>query len=384
MKDSITILFISHYASMYGSNRSLLQLIISLKSKYHIHPLILLREKGEICNFLEEFKIPYIISHYYWWVFETNKPYNRLHEILKQARNYFRVKQILNKLSGLKIDLVYSNSITVNIGALIGRKLGCKHIWHIRENMKQFSFKFTIGDKIAKRYFSWYTDKVITISDFITDSYKNIISQNKLTRIYNGIEAPIQLRKSNVPSDLINICIIGVISENKNQLDAVKTINLLVNKYKVNNIQLHIIGTSKKDYQQQVKAYIQENNLEEYIRIKGHQENIYSILSQMNIGLMCSRDEAFGRVTIEYMLNRMPVIASNSGANPELIQPGQNGELYEIYHPEDLAEKIYQFVFNTEKIEQYGAYAQRYAIENFSSGKNTDSIYKVIEEVFSK
>jgi glycosyltransferase involved in cell wall biosynthesis len=47
----------------------------------------------------------------------------------------------------------------------------------------------------------------------------------------------------------------------------------------------------------------------------------------MNIGLMCSRDEAFGRVTIEFMLHKMPVIASNSGANPELVINRINGDI---------------------------------------------------------
>ena len=123
--------------------------------------------------------------------------------------------------------------------------------------------------------------------------------------------------------------------------------------------------------------------LETYISFLGYQDDIYSILQNMNIGLMCSRDEAFGRVTIEYMQNRLPVIASNAGANPELIQANKNGFLYEIYNPDDLTNKILFFLENPEKLEQIGQYAQQYALENFSSEKNTREIYQLIQKTIN-
>ena len=104
----------------------------------------------------------------------------------------------------------------------------------------------------------------------------------------------------------------------------------------------------------------------------------------MNLGLVCARDEAFGRVTIEMMYHRTPVIASKSGANPELIQEGKCGELYELFHPEQLADRIACFVQKPELLETYGAYAQRYAIDNFSSARNTKLIYQQITQCINK
>jgi glycosyltransferase involved in cell wall biosynthesis len=81
------------------------------------------------------------------------------------------------------------------------------------------------------------------------------------------------------------------------------------------------------------------------------------------------------------MLHRLPVIASNSGANPELIVPGNNGEIYELYNAQDLANKIMTFVNNPDLLEEYGRYAQEFAAENFSSKQNSENIYKTIKEI---
>ncbi len=79
------------------------------------------------------------------------------------------------------------------------------------------------------------------------------------------------------------------------------------------------------------------NELSTYILYHGHLKEVNPILNTMNLGLMCSRDEAFGRVTIKYMLNCLPVIASQSGANEELVKDGFNGTLYNLSAAEELA-----------------------------------------------
>lgn len=40
----------------------------------------------------------------------------------------------------------------------------------------------------------------------------------------------------------------------------------------------------------------------------------------MNLGLLCGRDEAFGKAIIECMLNRLSVIASQFGENTEIVK----------------------------------------------------------------
>ena len=64
------------------------------------------------------------------------------------------------------------------------------------------------------------------------------------------------------------------------------------------------------------------------------------ILQRSDVGLMLSTNEAFGRVTVEYMMQNLAVIASDTGANPEIITNGETGLLYELGDVESLADKM--------------------------------------------
>ena len=109
-----------------------------------------------------------------------------------------------------------------------------------------------------------------------------------------------------------------------------------------------------------LKKYIAENELDDYVVFHGHVKEIDPLLSEMHLGLMCSRDEAFGRVTVEYMMHGMPVIASNSGANPEIVKDNVNGFIYTLYNADELAEKIYKFANEPDLLKQMGETAYEY------------------------
>ena len=59
---------------------------------------------------------------------------------------------------------------------------------------------------------------------------------------------------------------------------------------------------------------------------------------------MCSRSEGFGRVTAEYMMAELPVLASDTEANPELIREGIDGYLYKFNDIEDMTDKAMKII----------------------------------------
>jgi glycosyltransferase involved in cell wall biosynthesis len=380
-KQVYNILFISHYSSMYGANKSLCTLMLELRENYEINPVVLLPNHGPICEYLDKNSIKYIISHFYWWVYYKDGAIERILNYRKQVRNLLRIVKIFKTISHENINLVYTNSITINIGAFLSKMLGCPHIWHIRESMEHYYFKFSVGNFFAKKIFRKGADSYILISDFLIRSYNKYLPNKITQKIYNGVSINIKKRDLNQLFGVMNICIVGVVCEQKNQFDAVKTIKILVKDKGVKNVKLHIVGVGKGEYVQKLQEYIRKYDLLNYVVFYDHQHNINQLLSKMNLGLVCARDEAFGRVTIEYMLNRLPVIASRSGANTELVKDGVNGDVYELYESTELANKIQHYIQNPNLLEEIGGSAYEYAISNFSSKKNSDSIYNVIEKL---
>jgi glycosyltransferase involved in cell wall biosynthesis len=378
------VLFVTHYSGMYGANKSMLALIIILRDKFNVDPIVLLRQEGPICEELDKYKIKYQIKHFYWWVNNNNGLFQLLLNIRKQLINLYRLFNIVNGVKSYEIDLVYSNSITISIGSQIARRLNVPHVWHIREGMDSYGFKFSLGNYISRLFLAYGADRYILISEYLYDSYQSMIPHELTCMIYNGITFPQVVREKNVPFDgIVNLCVVGLVAEQKNQMDALNAIKILLDK-DINNIKLHIIGERTLAYSEIINSFIKENSLEEYVVMWGHQNDVISILKNMNIGLMTSHGEAFGRVTIEYMLKRIPVIASDSGANKEIIINQVNGLFYELFNPADLADKIIFFVNNLDQLEVFGCEAQKFAHQNFSAEQNAEKVYGVINDVLRK
>ena len=76
------------------------------------------------------------------------------------------------------------------------------------------------------------------------------------------------------------------------------------------------------------------------IKIVPFVQDVAPFYANADIALVCSRAEAFGRVTIEAMKYGLPVIAANTGASPEIIKDGETGLLYEYGNQVSLEEKI--------------------------------------------
>jgi glycosyltransferase involved in cell wall biosynthesis len=178
------------------------------------------------------------------------------------------------------------------------------------------------------------------------------------------------------------VAIVGVVCQQKNQLELLQA-QALLHQQGV-DIDTYVIGTSKEEYLQQVEAYVQEHGLSQYVHIMGHQDDVFAILKEMNLGVVSATDEAFGRTTIEFMRMKMPVVLSDSGANAELIRKGQDGYVYTSGDANALAETIKRYVEHPELLRVHGESARQYAMDNFSAEKNAEAIYKVINEVMNE
>ena len=75
------------------------------------------------------------------------------------------------------------------------------------------------------------------------------------------------------------------------------------------------------------------------------------------------------------MLNRVPVIASNSGGHKELIKNGVNGFLVETFNHEKYAEKIIKLKSNFKLRQKIINNAFKWGCSISRRSKTVDSIY---------
>ena len=116
------------------------------------------------------------------------------------------------------------------------------------------------------------------------------------------------------------------------------------------------------------------------VKIKGFVNNVKEIFTNYNIGVVCSQNEPFGRVTVEYMLSALPIIATNSGANPELIEDGQDGLLYPYGNSEILSKRIIEIISNPDLAKSISSSAYLKAKRKFTAEANADAIYSLLRK----
>ena len=376
----MTILFVTHYSGVYGANKSLYTLMLLLRQKYGVQPVVLLPTDGPMCEQLRKVSIPHKVLHFYWWVHDKSGIFQWLLNKRKQFINYFRIPKLCRLFCGYKLDLVYTNSVCVNVGVFMAEHLGLPHIWQYREAFDQLDFKLSLSNLVSRKIWRNKCTKVhVLISDYMMDYYSPYLPKDKMVRVYNGLDLPEGAckRDYNVIKGRLKVACVGIICDQKNQIEILKAQALLKNKGI--EIETYFFGAFNQEYMMLMQQYIAENKLNDIAHIEGHTDNVFEALEEMNLGVVAAHDEAFGRVTIEYMLMHMPVVVSDSGANPELITPGSTGYIYPLCDVERLAECIERYVRDPELLQRQGDEAAVVAKRDFSAERNAELIYEQIK-----
>ncbi len=362
----MNILFIGHEDYINGASKSLLNIIDALISDNNIHVLTSY-SKGEFFDELQKRKVTVIIRPFYRWCVLKNGLINWIICLLKWKLkhvwiNHKTAMEMVSYIIENKIDIIHSNTSVINIGALISNKCNVKHVWHIREFADiDFDMYPLIKKQNYYNYMNRNADKFICVSNAIKAHY-SFLEENKKVVIYNGIDSKYCInRAKNIESNIIKFLIAGRISIAKGQQEAIKACELLSDRG-ITNFELYIAGTGtySNDFSEKIK---------DKVHFLGTIKDMTNLRKNMHIELVCSRAEAFGRVTAEAMMGGVPVIGSNTGGTLELIQPGITGYLYEYGNVKDLADKMSHLISNPELRLKMGYNAQIYAKKNFTIDK---------------
>lgn len=360
---SKNILFIHQASELYGSDKTLLDLLTNIdKSKYK--PFVILPNKGLLTDELEKLNIPI----YFMPVMKISRGMNKynLIALLKNIYSLYKIKQLDNKI---KFDIIYSNTLATLLGAFYSVFFSKKHIWHIHE--------IILKPKIASFFFSWIvnlsTNKIIFNS---TQCQKNLVKQNKKLKsksivVFNGIKI---LNKPSLKQqeEILKIGLIGRIYKLKGHHLLLDSFAELTKKYK--NISLYFIGScipGFNEYKLELLDKIKDYNLTDKVHFIDFSIDISSVYNSMDIIIVPSiNPESFGMVTIEAMNHMRPVVASAHGGTLDIINDNEDGILFEPNNSNDLEKKISYLIDNPEKrnkiaIAGYEKVRSKFSVENY-------------------
>ncbi len=164
------------------------------------------------------------------------------------------------------------------------------------------------------------------------------------------------------PSKII-IGMVAAFRPIKGQLYLVEAISKIIEKHK--DIQAVLVGCEDVNYFNTVKKRIEELKLQDYFVLTGQREDIPRLLSVFDIFVISSVNEGFSNAILEAMAAGKPVIAPDSGGNPEAVEHKKTGLLFKPCDSISLAEALQQLI-EDKNLRQWMGEAGRFKVkQNF-------------------
>ncbi|TXF77527.1 glycosyltransferase family 4 protein [Chryseobacterium sp.] len=193
--------------------------------------------------------------------------------------------------------------------------------------------------------------------------------------IHNGIDP--NEKKINTASKEINILHIGYVSDSKNQLMLLKTLNILVNNFS-RRVKITFVGDFTDDnYKKTLDDFLINNHLEDYVSFEGFKENMELYYSNNDILVCTSKIESFPMVILEAMRIGMPVVSTNVGGIAEQIEDGCDGFLVNSDDYTSLADKI-QLLFDANVFENISKNAYKSFNNKFTKNRMIESYNEIL------
>jgi len=129
-----------------------------------------------------------------------------------------------------------------------------------------------------------------------------------------------------------------------------------------------------------LQKIILKHNLEGRIIFTGFRKDVLNLLKLMNVLVIASLVDSFGRIAIEAMVAGAPVLSANAGGVPEIIGHEKNGFLMESREPEVIANALESIFNNPEKVKEVIKFGRLSIMERFSLDKHVQRIEQVLDE----
>ena len=290
----------------------------------------------------------------------NNIPYKIIKPVSRYADIITAIK-IKNYLADKKIDIIHIyQSQDISTAILLKKILKSGKVIFAQQMDSVFK-----KNDFFHRWIYKNLDAVICITESMKKNHleNTPLQSEKTFVIYNGTD--LQRFNKNIDFDKQNFLKQNSISSNRiiigniARLDRLKNQKLLIEvAFKLipdfkDKIHFIIVGDetdskSGKNYKNELKDYIKEKELDNHFSIFEFSKEVEKFFSIIDIFVLTTTKESFGLVLLEAMAMGKPVIASNRGGPPEIIDKGVNGFLFDPDNNEELVTQLTKLISDEE------------------------------------
>lgn len=293
-------------------------------------------------------------------------------------------------------DIVHShNSKTGALARIAVRNVNKKNKKNIKMIHQVHGYHFTTYRGFKKYIFlqienilAKFTDILLFQNKYELEISKQIKMNKKSQLIYigNGINFEefndISLCKIN-DVDEVNIVCVARIEPVKNHSMLLQAVNILKNKYNIENFKLFLVGEGNAT---EIKKYILKNQLQDHVKFTGmlDRKRLINTINMSDISVLTSVKEGKPRALIESIYLGKPCVATDVVGTNEVVLDNYNGFLVELNDSEKFAERLNELITNKKIYKKFSLNAKEYAVKEFDENNIIDKLKCIYLESVKK
>ncbi|MBG17764.1 MAG: hypothetical protein CMB77_05360 [Euryarchaeota archaeon] len=185
--------------------------------------------------------------------------------------------------------------------------------------------------------------------------------EDRVSVIYNGVdldEFSTSAAGRRARSGPFRIGNVATLKKIKSQMTILQALDVLVNELGIEDVEVVFTGRSDGGYEEEMQTYASAKGLAPYIRSLGEIDDVFAEIRQFDVMVLSSLAEGFSSAIVESMAAGVPVVATRVGGNPEIVLPGQTGELFDVGDFRHLAEILNRLYAQEGELADLGARAR--------------------------
>ena len=378
-----TILYLITQGELGGAQIYVFNLAKNLRDEFNI--IIAFGEQGKngwLTKQLSEINIEYYtIPH--------------LKRSISPFKDFLALLEIIKLIKKIKPDIIHLNSSKISIlGSIAGFISKFKaqnpkpkifytvHGWVFNEPLSIFKKIFY---KSTEKLTAKFKTKLICVSEYDKKIAlkEKITSLKKIITIHNGIKKINFLTKEDAKQKIRKTCnananfsmtdklLIGSIG-NLYKTKGFQYFILAIKKLLISNPQLLAIIIGEGAERKKIEKIIAQHKMQKNIILTGSIDDASTLLPAFDIYVCSSIKEGLSLTIIEAMQAGLPIVATNVGGNPELIEDNKTGLLVESKNPQQIADKIKEIIDNNELRIKISENARKRALKEFTLEEMTE------------
>jgi len=361
------IAHVIHRLQMGGLENGLVNLINNMPTTRYRHIIICMTEVTDFKNRL---------------ISDTVECYALNKKAGKDFSVYLKLWKLFRRV---KPDIVHSRNIGTIDCVVPAFFSGVKHHVHGEHGRDMVDIDGSNRRYIAlRRLMSPLISRFIALSKDLEQWLIGMvrISDKKITQIYNGVDVDkFTLIDRGTTNSSIVFGTIGRLSDEKDQRTVIDAFKHLLDFEREKPCDLKLIIIGDGPLETTLKSLVKQHGIAEWVTFTGARNDVPHLLQKIDVFVLPSLGEGISNTILEAMASGLPVIATNVGGNPELVEHEKTGFLVPVKAPKSMAITMNQYVKDRNLLSLHGSLGRQRVEKYFSMPKMVENYSQVYDDL---